>query len=259
MGKKSVLECPEEMTPADSHILYLINGLTDRKVTLKKLRDYMIKSLPVGTVWMYDGSDWQDDVDLPGFYACTAENASRGCPDMTGRFVMGKAADAEGELGGANSLILTEANLPSHTHAIDHDHGAFNSASGGVAHTHSINHDHGSVTSSSDSHYHIHGVNFASSGTPNMLHGYTTSTSKSTTSEFQGTAGGYYPKSSTDSHSHSVNLPNYGGTSGGASAYSHSHPIDIPAFTGDSGATGDGSPIDNRPAFYSMIFIKKCA
>jgi hypothetical protein len=42
MARKTVLEYPAEATPADNHILYLINGLTDRNLTLRKLKDYLL-------------------------------------------------------------------------------------------------------------------------------------------------------------------------------------------------------------------------
>ena len=42
MARKTVLEYPAEATPADNHILYLINGLTDRNITLRKLKDYLL-------------------------------------------------------------------------------------------------------------------------------------------------------------------------------------------------------------------------
>ena len=35
----------------------------------------MMESLPVGTILMYDGSGWQDNVTLKGWYACVSANA----------------------------------------------------------------------------------------------------------------------------------------------------------------------------------------
>lgn len=45
MSKRTVLECSAESSPEDSDILYLIKGLTDRKITLRKIKDYILGSL----------------------------------------------------------------------------------------------------------------------------------------------------------------------------------------------------------------------
>ena len=45
MSKKTVLEYSAESNPEDSDILYLIKGLTDRKITLRKIKDYTLGSL----------------------------------------------------------------------------------------------------------------------------------------------------------------------------------------------------------------------
>lgn len=53
-------------------------------------------------------------------------------PDMRGRFPMGADTDhPRGSAGGDVGVTLTTANLPAHTHAIDHDHAAFQSGSAG--------------------------------------------------------------------------------------------------------------------------------
>ena len=62
----------------------------------------------------------------------------------------------------------------------------------------------------------------------------------------------YQPSASTEGHTHTVSL-----TSGGCSA-GHTHQIDVPAYVGSSGASGGGVSIDNRPAHYAMIFIRRC-
>ncbi len=45
MSRKTVLEYPAESSPGDSNILYLVNGLTDRNITLRKLKDYILGSV----------------------------------------------------------------------------------------------------------------------------------------------------------------------------------------------------------------------
>ena len=60
---------------------------------------------------MYDGANWQDNVTLPGWYACVPENEDGGAAGLTygitsmmDRFVMGKAAAGAGATGGSNSF-----------------------------------------------------------------------------------------------------------------------------------------------------------
>ena len=45
MSKKTVIEYPAEANPEDSDVLYLIKGLTDRKIILRKLKDYILGSV----------------------------------------------------------------------------------------------------------------------------------------------------------------------------------------------------------------------
>ncbi|MDR1997724.1 MAG: hypothetical protein LBQ83_05315 [Candidatus Margulisbacteria bacterium] len=67
--------------------------------------------LPVGTILMYNGTGWQDNVTLPGWYKCDGAN---GTPNLVNKFVCGGAAS--GGTGGSNAL--TAAMLPKHTHTI---------------------------------------------------------------------------------------------------------------------------------------------
>lgn len=152
-----------------------------------------------------------------------------------------------------------------HTHAITHDHGAVTSAAGGVAHTHAITHDHGAVTSGTQSANHTHSI--AGTATSNGAHthgvrykfisgvtvtdttGYVFLRRTETGDSYSGTdsdaansAGAHTHTLSGTSggnsvnHTHSVDLPSFSGTSGGASATSHTHSVDLPSFSGTSGA-----------------------
>lgn len=70
-------------------------------------------------------------------------------PDVRDAFLIGASATkALGTTGGSNSKTITSANLPTHTHAIDHDHAAFDTAAGG-SHNHTINESHATGTGSS--------------------------------------------------------------------------------------------------------------
>ena len=230
-------------------------------------------SIKPGTIWMYDGTNWQDNITMPGWYACVPSNAGHGCPNLVDRFVMGRDIAGGGATGGANSYRLTTNQLPSHTHSINHNHGS---------HNHSINHDHGAVTSGSCSVDHTHYVSgttshkilqggVSHSGQHDNIGLFVSRTGIFTLSglkgerEAGGTGGNAYRTlnvnashdhtwSSTSNgqsanHTHTVDLPNYTGNSGTTSI----------SFTGNSGTTGNGHAVDNRPAFYSIIFIRKCA
>jgi len=101
--------------------------------------------IPVGTIMMFDGSNWQDDVTLPGWYACVAANSVHGAPDLEDKFIRGGSKGTKGVdygvTGGSDTATLNSNNLPPHTHSISLSHNASIGAtapshSHGMAHTH---------------------------------------------------------------------------------------------------------------------------
>ncbi|MDR1452631.1 MAG: hypothetical protein LBJ25_01450 [Candidatus Margulisbacteria bacterium] len=74
--------------------------------------------LPVGTIIMYDGTNWADNATLPGWYACTSANAGKGCPDLISRFIKGTDHFSKfGTAGNTNHEVQIMANhLPAHSH-----------------------------------------------------------------------------------------------------------------------------------------------
>jgi len=181
-------------------------------------------------------------------------------PDMRQRFPIGKAASGTGStLGGSGGNIDHTHSVPAHfhgmgtgsdfnitsggahTHSIDHDHGSVASGNESAGHTHSIDHDHGSVSSSSNgNHSHFIAADALSSAT--LTNSNVLADSYDATNDFsydlKGQAGGAAIglTDTTGAHTHSVDLPNFTGTSGGVSA-SHTHNVDLPNFTGTSGST----------------------
>lgn len=221
--------------------------VADASSRITKLQTDFDAAFPVGTIWMYDGSDWQDNVTLPGWYACIPKNEDGGAAglaygitSMVDRFVMGKSVTGSGATGGSNSYRLTAAQLPAHTHTINHDHPSFVSGNQRQTHRHHLALD----ANTAGSHPHsIYGrENKGSHPLGQAIHSITTGM-RSHRSDIIPSAG---------NHSHHTS-----GWTGWISA-GHNHDIDIPAFTGNSGSTGLGAAVDNRPAFYSMIFIRKC-
>ena len=223
------------------------SGLTPNNTGTDQLRKAFHATFPVGTIWMYDGANWRDNVTLPGWYACVPENEDGGAAglnygltSMVDRFVMGRSAVGAGETGGANSYRLTAAQLPAHTHTINHDHPS--SLSGNQRQ----NHRHHLAINSNTTGSHVHSLygRYTSGVYPTgrAIHNMTTGMRD----HFGDVVG------ANGNHTHHTS-----GWTGWISA-SHNHDVDIPAFTGNSGATGLGAAVDNRPAFYSMIFIRKC-
>ncbi|MDR1453852.1 MAG: hypothetical protein LBJ25_07775 [Candidatus Margulisbacteria bacterium] len=71
--------------------------------------------LPIGTILMYDGASWQDNITLKGWYSCDRGNYNKGLtPDLEDKFIKGKGSLAN--TGGSNALAA--AMLPKHTHTI---------------------------------------------------------------------------------------------------------------------------------------------
>lgn len=116
-------------TAAQDDILHVRNtsGL-DKKITVANL---LAQLDPVGTIKMFDGSAWSDNVTIVGWYACIAGNSGQGCPDLENQFIKGSAPADVLDTGGSATHTLTEAEIPSHTHSIDHDHAAATTGSHG--------------------------------------------------------------------------------------------------------------------------------
>lgn len=204
-------------------------------------------------------------------------------PNMANTFPIGAGTTALGATGGSNTKVIGSANLPTHTHSIDHDHAVFTSATEG-SHTHSINHSHGTITSTSESADHAHNFSGTTStigdhqhsdnsglgdwlmtefgsATSLDLHDGGGSLAYGTTNITAGAGSHSHTYSGTTSgrtvaHSHDVTIPAFTGTSGSGAA--HSHSVDIPAFTGTSGNGGfANTPLDVTPAHLAVNFIIK--
>ncbi len=120
-------------------------------------------------------------------------------PDLQGKFAVGLlAADPNfgtlGATGGSKTFTLVAANLPTHTHAIDHNHAAFNTATE-PAHTHG-----GSGS-----------ANFIYS--PGSASGFFVEITNSATS-FDVNYGSAALTGSGGAHDHSIDVPAFTGLSG---------------------------------------------
>ncbi len=166
-------------------------------------------------------------------------------PDARQRFLLGKAASGTGSsLAGTGGAIDHTHTVPAHYHAMGT--GADLNITSGGAHTHSIDHDHGSVTSgaggaqtSSSNGAHTHftvrdglinapGTSVNSTTMPYLVSDYNAGNDFSY--DLIGTNAGAPDVALTSSdgahthtvadHTHSVDLPNFTGTSGSTS---HTH------------------------------------
>jgi len=174
-------------------------------------------AMPAGGIIMWSGSV----ASIPtGWLLC---DGTSGTPDLTGRFVVHADADSGGtydvgDTGGADSVTLAEANLPSHTHSF--------SATTGAAGAHT----HAAVADAAGAHTHNIPVYGGSNGS--FVSGET--------------ADVFFGNRATDSagtHVHTVSM---------TPAIDHTHTV-----SGTTEATGSGTAFDNRPAFYALAYIMK--
>lgn len=162
-----------------------------------------------------------------------------------------EAGTADGQIGsvaGSDSASIAVANLPSHTHNMRNHTHSIASHTHTMAHTHTINHDHGAVTSSSSG-AHTHSVSGTAASAGNHNHnqgvawehggdtqyGSVTIGNKSRRQDWLDGGNNQYPNTSTNgAHTHGVS-----GTA--ASAGAHTHSVDLPNFTGTSGGSSAGN------------------
>lgn len=139
------------------------------------------------------------------------------------RFLQGSTTS--GTTAGANTVTLSTANLPAHNHT--------------MAHTHSINHDHGSVsTSGVGNHSHQQYITANPGAGPyNTRQDYDLDANNLQIYTHVQTGG-------AGAHSHTVDLPNFTGTSGDSSAAS-------------TGNTGSATAFDIRPKYFNVVYVMR--
>jgi hypothetical protein len=174
-------------------------------------------AVPRGAIVMWSGTIAQ----IPtGWQLC---NGANGTPNLSDRFILSVANSSEdpGVTGGANSIALSVSQLPSHTHT-------------GTTGGESADHTHGGTTAAAGGHSHTYGYH------ANVL---------SVDDVYPGSGGSGAWRNETTTTTSAVGDHGHAFTTAGASA-DHTH-------TFSTSATGLGSPIDSRPAFYKLAFIIK--
>jgi microcystin-dependent protein len=154
-------------------------------------------------------------------------------PNLQGRVPIGRDTaqtefDVRGETGGSKSLTIGEANLPAHTHSIDHNHAEVTSSSD------SHNHD---FTTDNDTHNHdVSDTGFTGASV------FVASGSISVADNLSGTR-----TTDNDTHNHS----------GTTDTDTHSHTVNLPNFEGTSGSTGSGTALPSLPPYLVLNYIIK--
>lgn len=169
-------------------------------------------------------------------------------PDLQQRFPVGAEAGGDYDLadtGGAASVTLTEAQIPSHLHSIgSHTHGKGTlSVPSGGSHLHSS----GTLTvPSGGAHHH---VSRAKIGIEDDTHTDVTRYTAGHTSAGANTSN-QMVTSEESAHTHTI--------SGSTGSTAHSHSISgstASGGSGNTGSTGDGESHENRPPFIALNFI----
>jgi microcystin-dependent protein len=162
-------------------------------------------------------------------------------PDMRSRMPIGVGAGTGltnrtlGGSGGGETKVINSANLPTHTHSIDHDHPATSSGTESADHAHS-----GSTGGISANHIHAVGFNFIARAAGSSA--FAGSDGAFTFSMNSGTV--------SSDHGHSF-------STGGRNT-AHSHSTDLANFTGSSGNGGfANNPLDVVNPFLAFNFIIK--
>ena len=204
-------------------------------------------SVPVGGIVMFNAAF----TSIPSqFQLCDGTN---GTPDMTDKFVYG--TNTEGELldtgGTADAVTISH----DHTTSSDglHTHNTISNHTHTITHTHSIAHNHASVTSGSGgAHRHGINVNTDESGNPTMI----------TAGDDGGSSGGLFTNYES-SHTHSVNLPNFTGNSGGSSSANsgssggHTHSTAGTQHTHTVNSSGVSGTDLNIPPYVKLAYIQR--
>ena len=145
-------------------------------------------------------------------------------PTMANKMLEGAGTTTLGASDGSNSVTIAGGNLPTHVHAIDHNHDAFDSVGQSQTHAHSIAHDHDAFDSADGGSHNHGGEAFVAQNAGQVVLG-------------TGFQVGSDTINTEPAHKHNVNVPPYTGNSGDASQ-DHTHNIDVPLFTGNSGNGG---------------------
>lgn len=217
--------------------LDLIEAALNKGVLAAEVRLYVGTVQPTG--WLF--LNGQVVVNFQGLYpdawaaipAAWKSGSNANLPNMAARFPIGQdGGHVLGAAGGANTHTLATVNLPSHLHAIDHNHAVATS-----------------TIESNDHHHQVDTTAFAASGggvvvqtLPGPHAVYDVGDTSTGATIF--TTNAFMTFGAEDiSNTHFVQH--------------HTHDLDLPNFVGSSGLTGSGTAVDHTPAWVAFNFILK--
>lgn len=160
-------------------------------------------------------------------------------PDWRNRMLVMDDAGGTLTLGGAAGSMtktIATANVPVHSHAIDHTHNTATSGGQSNNHSHDVT---GNTGTESASHYHTAD---AGSGIVQALASPGVALGNGGTTVLYVQWGSVNTGNQIGAHVHAMSF-----TSGAANA-DHTHTVAVPGYTGSSGNTGSGTPLDITPA-----------
>ena len=206
-----------------------IPNLNASKITAGTLADARLSNSSLfvtGMIMMYTGSTAPS-----GWAIC---NGSNGTPDLRDRFIVGAgSAYSVNNTGGANSVTLTESQIPSHNHTF----------SGSTSHSHTIN-NHTHSFSGSGSNTHSHNITTTGGDDHN-------DSVRRTQSGRNDTNFGLHTMSTNDA---TISISISGNTGNPSDRGTNSQTISI---SGNTGNKGGGGSHENRPPYYALMFIMK--
>jgi microcystin-dependent protein len=219
---------------------------------------------PKGAILMYDGTSWQDNVTLKGWYQCAGQETPYGnTPDLRNKFIMGYESGSRA--GGNNSLSLSTANLPAHNHSLNitslsgltldnagaHTHAVNGSAAEGGSHSHTYS----STTDSKGGHTHSYDTKNSEPvyGTKDNAGACWVGTKSANTSS----AGAHTHTVSGTTSTASTHTHNLSGTASEAGSHTHTINSSNATISGSVGSAGSGTAFDNRPSYYALVYIIK--
>ena len=177
---------------------------------------------PKGTILMYDGTSWTNNVTLQGWYKCDGNNGAAvnglTIPDLRNKFIMGY--DSGSRTGGSNDRTLGIANIPGHSHTFKNE----NISTGDAVPTKA------GVT---DLTGHFVGDR-PNIGAMSQASGIVSSTDETNKPGISGT--------DVDNARHYIDAR-------------HTHTVNLNGKSTNN--TGDGTAFDNRPSYYALIYIIK--
>ncbi len=196
--------------------------------------------VPLGTIVMYTGRV----SDIPaGWALCNGENDT---PDLNDRFIIGTIiGDEIGNTGGSATPTM-----PDHNHSMGHDHPMWHNHP--MGHDHSIDHNHGSFNSSDNNSNHDHsGLGDTNWWQSNAQAGSGWTIIDSGTPDHTG--------NNSSNHDHTIDVPDYGGSSGGSSSGATGDPSEDDTGGSSSDNTGNKESGDqsrgNLPPYYTVAYI----